>query len=170
MKRLSIILTLLLLCGTAFCQQLSVQKISEDLASSRVSFNFSFKVVGKGSRDVGGEALVQGQCFRVRAGSALVISDSKTRWTVDANSKEIYIERGGKLPSILTNPKQLAKSVSVSNSSADGISGVFSNPEDGLKYNFSISSFVSEPVQEEKSPFTFDATGLDKSWIVTDLR
>lgn len=170
MKRLNFILTLLLVCGTAFCQDLNVQKISEGLANSRISFNFSFKVADKGSRQIGGEALVQGQCFRVRAGSVVIISDSKTRWTVDANSKEIYIERGGKLPSILTNPKQFAKSVSVSSSSADGISGVFSNPEDGLKYNFSISSFVSEPVHEEKSPFTFDVTGLDKSWIVTDLR
>lgn len=170
MKRLSVILASLLLCSTAFCQQLSVQKLSEDLANSLVSFNFRYKAADKNSREIGGEVMVQGQCYRIRAHTALIISDSKTRWTVDANSKEIYIERGGKLPSILTNPKQLAKSVSVSNSSADGISGVFSNPEDGLKYNFSISSFVSEPVQEEKSPFTFDVTGLDKSWIVTDLR
>lgn len=170
MKRLNTIFALLLVCSTAFCQQLTVQKLSEQLASSCVSFNYKYRAADKSTKEVSGDVKVQGQCYRIKANGVLLISDSKTRWTVDSDSKEVYIERGSRLPAILSNPKQLSKSLTGVTSTADGLSGVFANPDDGIKYSFSISSFAAQTAEKDKSPYTFDVTGLDASWVVTDLR
>ena len=73
-----------------------------------------------------------------------IYCDGKTRWTVDPESKEVYIE------------------------TAEGIEEL-ALWQDNMK-ELSLTDVRYLPLSDDLSPFTFDTAALDASWVVTDLR
>ena len=73
-----------------------------------------------------------------------IYCDGQTRWTVDPEEKEVYIEHSGGIREILDGDNSL-KSLSLKN----------------IKYI---------PQTGGLRDFRFDSSSLDSSWVVTDLR
>lgn len=139
MKKLAIFCVLAILCIQAGAQDLDT--IRKKLDVSRVRVNYSFvmqKVHCKGT------ITVQVPCFKASGNGIDVYSDGITRWTVDPESREVYIENA-------EGPDDYAR--------------YLLDIED-LK----LSDMVSTPISEDLSMFVFDVSALDSSWVVTDLR
>ena len=73
-----------------------------------------------------------------------IYCDGATRWTVDPQSREVYIETSGGLEELLPYRDSLTE----------------------LK----LSEVKYQPLSEDLSVFVFDVSALDSSWVVTDLR
>ena len=139
MKRLISAFLFSMLCFAASAQ--SIEDVCAKLEVSRVRVDYSFSI-----RKVhcSGTITVQVPCFKASGNGVDVYSDGKTRWTVDPESREVYIE------------------------DAQG-------PDDYLKYlndidDLSLTGLRTSPLSDDLSPFVFDVSALDGSWVVTDLR
>ena len=117
------------------------QRLSE---GQRVSLSYSCTVDGYAPVELSGSLLLQGNCYRAEGNGVEIYCDGSTRWTVDRSEKEVYIE------------------------SSDGIREVMQY-KDSLK-TLTLSELKYLPGSEDLSPFSFDTTLLDSSWLVTDLR
>ena len=122
-----------------------IEQVAQRLAEGqRVSLNYSCAVDGYAPVELSGSLLLQGNCYRAEGNGVEIYCDGSTRWTVDREEKEVYIE------------------------SSDGIREVVQYKE-SLK-TLVLSDLKYLPGSEGLSPFTFDTASLDSSWVVTDLR
>ena len=154
MKRLALILTLFLplLCAaqssatvSAGLPEKQIEQVAQRLAEGqRVSLGYSCTVDGYAPVELNGSLLLQGNCYRAEGNGVEIYCDGSTRWTVDRDEKEVYIE------------------------SSDGIREVVQYKE-SLK-TLVLSDLKYFPGSEDLSPFTFDTASLDSSWVITDLR
>ena len=117
------------------------QRLSE---GQRVNLSYSCTVDGYAPVELSGSLLLQGNCYRAEGNGVEIYCDGSTRWTVDRAEKEVYIE------------------------SSDGIREVMQY-KDSLK-TLTLSELKYLPGSEDLSPFSFDTSLLDSSWLVTDLR
>lgn len=166
MKRTISILGCLLMCISGFCQKSDIQALAARTANGRVSLDFSFYPSGKPESTVRGSLAVQGNCFRIDTGGQAIVSDGQTCWTVNASSQEVYIEKGGQLPS----PSSLVSLMSEIAKLPDGYRGVFTLPEDGRKYNFELRNIKTGAPSGNAGEFKFNPDKLQDDWVVTDLR
>lgn len=139
MKRLIVIALLSLFCFAAGAQDLDTVRKKLDVSRIRVDYSFIMQKV-----HCSGTITVQIPCFKASGNGIDVYSDGVTRWTVDPESKEVYIEDA-------EGPDDYLK--------------YLLDIED-LK----LSDLVSSPISDDLSMFIFDVSKLDGSWVVTDLR
>lgn len=122
-----------------------IEQVAQRLAEGqRVSLGYNCTVDGYAPVELSGSLLLQGNCYRAEGNGVEIYCDGGTRWTVDREEKEVYIE------------------------SSDGIREVVQYKE-SLK-TLVLSDLKYLPGSEDLSPFTFDTVSLDSSWVVTDLR
>lgn len=165
MKRSVLLILSLLYLVPAMAQQPTIQQITSQISKRRISLDYSYS---QGGAKVDGHFSMSGFSFIITAGTNRIICDGKSRWTVDEKTKEVYIEPAGKLPSWMKNPQALKNAVSGVANKDNTITGVFTNPEDKKKYNFTLYNVdLNGPATGN---FSFDTSKLDKSWVVTDLR
>ena len=169
MKRTIVCLILAVFALNTGAQNLTLAKLGEMTRSGRVDFDF--KITGGDNPDVCGSISVQGNLYTMEISGNRIICDGKARYTIDNDSREVYIEKPDNVSALLTSSK-FQKSVSGLKYGAggDSVSGVFTNPDDKKKYNFSISKIVYSKKGEDKSAFAFSTSSLGKDWIITDLR
>lgn len=91
-----------------------------------------------------GSLVLQGDCYHAKGNGLEIYSDGHTRWTVDRESKEVYIE------------------------SSTGTPEVF-RYEDSVK-ELSLTDIRYFPANADTSEFFFNTDSLGDEWIVTDLR
>ena len=91
-----------------------------------------------------GSLVLQGDCYHAKGNGLEIYSDGHTRWTVDRESKEVYIE------------------------SSTGTPEVF-RYEDSVK-ELSLTDIRYFPANVDTSEFFFNTDSLGDEWIVTDLR
>lgn len=139
MKKTVLITILSMFCLIAGAQDLDT--IRQKLGVSRIRVNYSF-VMQK--VHCSGTITVQIPCFKASGNGIDVYSDGVSRWTVDPESKEVYIENA-------EGPDDYLK--------------YLVDIED-LK----LSDLVSSPISDDIAMFVFDVSKLDDSWVVTDLR
>lgn len=139
MKRFALITLMLGLCIAAAAQDLDAIRKKLDVSRIRVDYSFVMQKV-----HCSGTITVQIPCFKASGNGIDVYSDGITRWTVDPESKEVYIENA-------EGPDDYLK--------------YLLDIED-LK----LSDLVSTPLSDDLSMFVFDVKALDSSWVVTDLR
>lgn len=148
MKR-STLIGILLLLTPVLQAQVPVDAIRAALATSRIAFNFSFLMeTDLAPIKCEGDALAQGNCYRVNALGLEYYCDGTTRWTVDRESKEVYVESAAGVEEFLVNPDKYL----------------------GAMRNLDYSGLQRSTFSEDLSAFTFDTGSLDASWVVTDLR
>ena len=94
MKTLRIISSLaaLAVSVSAFADD-PVKDFSSRVSGSRVSFSYKYEMNADVRVTGRGNAIVQGDSFKVDVDGMEMISDGKTRWTVDSEAKEIVIEK-----------------------------------------------------------------------------
>lgn len=139
MKRLSLIFFISLFCFMAGAQDLDTVRKKLDVSRVRVNYSFVMQKV-----HCSGTITVQIPCFKASGNGIDVYSDGVSRWTVDPESKEVYIENA-------EGPDDYLK--------------YLLDIED-LK----LSDLVSSPISDNLEMFVFDISKLDSSWVVTDLR
>ena len=153
MRRTAIIflsLCLALLPGSMGAQnrQIDSNALLEELLgrldSQRARIGYSCTIDNGTPVRLSGIILLQGNCFYAEGNGLKLYCNGPTRWTVDEEEKEVYIEN------------------------SDGIREVLQY-RDSLT-DFSISELRYLDWSEDLSAFVFDTAKLSPDWIVTDLR
>ena len=153
MRRTAIIflsLCLALLPGSMGAQnrQIDSNALLEELLgrldSQRARIGYSCTIDNGTPVRLSGIILLQGNCYYAEGNGLKLYCNGPTRWTVDEDEKEVYIEN------------------------SDGIREVLQY-RDSLT-DFSISELRYLDWSEDLSAFVFDTAKLSPDWIVTDLR
>lgn len=153
MRRTAIIflsLCLALLPGSMGAQnrQIDSNALLEELLgrldSQRARIGYSCTIDNGTPVRLSGIILLQGNCYYAEGNGLKLYCNGPTRWTVDEEEKEVYIEN------------------------SDGIREVLQY-RDSLT-DFSISELRYLDWSEDLSAFVFDTAKLSPDWIVTDLR
>ena len=153
MRRTAIILLslcLTLLSGSMGAQnrQIDSNALLEELLgrldSQRARIGYSCTIDNGKPVRLSGIILLQGNCYYAEGNGLKIYCNGPTRWTVDEEEMEVYIEN------------------------SDGIREVLQY-RDSLT-DFSISELRYLDWSEDLSAFVFDTAKLSPDWIVTDLR
>jgi outer membrane lipoprotein-sorting protein len=169
MKRFALILMFAVLCQMAGAQSSAVA-LRKKLEGKRATFEYSMTIMEKVPVKHTGTVLLDGNFYLITDNGLEYRCDGKTRWTIDESAKEVYIEDSPGAKAFLAAPTEYLdkiKDLIVGESSA---SGVYSDPEQGVKVNFVLTSIKTSAPTGSSSGFTLDTSKLGKEWVVTDLR
>ena len=169
MKKLSICLSAVFLC-LSLAAQSDAAYVKDLLTNNRVSFDFALSSKGKAPLQMNGKAVVDGECYRFQGNGIEVYCDGTTKWTVDQETKEVYIERSGGSSTFLDNPAVWIDNTKDLKVSKSAISGVWKDSTSESDFSFKFSSIVPSPLSGSLEGFSFDASSLGSEWVVTDLR
>ena len=164
MKRLALIAASLLLCALAWGQKGIDDVIALLQSGQTVSCSYSYTLRADVPTKGSGTAVICGTAYHISEGGLDTWCDGNSLWTVDAEAKEVVVSEGGN--SILANPaayRSIVKSLRF-----DGSSLYCTVDAGGSDLDFKASGITVSPASEES--FAFPTTGLDKAWIITDLR
>lgn len=109
MKRLILAATVLLAAAYSAVAQNPFREFARQVASSCVTFDYSYESLREGVKFTGsGSAAVQGDAFRMDGNGLAILSDGKSRWTADEESRELIIEPvDGSATDFISNPALL---------------------------------------------------------------
>lgn len=155
------LLTLLLVAGS-----LQGQTILQKIATDRISCDYTYETLGTVKVKSAGQAVLQGDCYRIGVNGMELYCDGETLWTVDPDAKEVYVEPAQKVD-IIHLFLQNARNVTYT---SDTVKGTYTDPADGVDIAFSLSGITYEEASEDLSLFRFAAEKEDPGYIVTDLR
>lgn len=144
MKRLIINLLAVLLPFAAAAQAPQLTALASRLQTDRISLHYDCTFTQDTPVRLSGELLVQGECYQARGNGMEIYCDGKTRWTVDPESKEVYIETAESIEELALWQENMK--------------------------DLSLTDVRYLPLSDDLSPFFFDTSVLDASWVVTDLR
>ena len=149
MKRTALILLLCIfppmLCMAQSLPEKQLAQIAQRLSDGqRVSLSYSCTVEGPAPMQLSGRLLLQGNRYRAEGNGVEIRCDGSTRWTVDREEKEVYIESSGGIREVLQYKESLG--------------------------TLALSDLQYLPGSDDLSPFVFDISALDSSWVITDLR
>ena len=145
MKQLLItLLTALFLPLAAGAQQTQLAELAAHLQTDRISLRYDCTYTQDAPLRLTGTLLIQGECYSARGNGMEIYCDGVTRWTVDPESKEVYIE----------NAEGLEELVAYRDSLSD----------------LTLSDVRYLPLSEDLSGFRFNTSALGNDWVVTDLR
>ena len=164
MKRLAAITAAVLLCCSAWAQKSLDDVIALLQSGDRVSCSYSYTLRGNVPVKGSGTATICGACYHISENGLDTWCDGSTVWTVDSEAREIVVSEGGN--SILANPGAY-RSI-VQDLRFDGRSLSCTIESQGSEMDFKAGGITAVPDSGES--FAFDTSGLDKSWIITDLR
>ena len=144
MKKTILLLMAFAVALTAAAQQKQLEEIASHIGTHRISLHYDCTFTQDVPVKLTGTLLVQGTCYQAKGNGMEIYCDGTTRWTVDPESKEVYIETAGGVEELV--PWQ-----------------------DDLE-DLSLTEVRYLPLSDDLSPFLFDTEALDASWVVTDLR
>lgn len=116
-------------------------------AESRLSLGYSFTYTAEDGGiplKFSGTLLVQQDKYKASGNGIEVYCDGSTRWVVDRESMEVYVQPAESIAQLFGYGSSLSE--------------------------LSISSLKQSPLSDDISPFVFDTSGLSGDWVVTDLR
>jgi len=143
MKKWILLLSLALLSLTAAAQP-QLGEIAAHLQTNRICLHYDCTYTEDTPVKLSGVLLIQGDCYRAVGNGMEIYCDGTTRWSVDPESKEVYIEPAEGLAELVEYRKSLSE----------------------LK----ITDLKYSPLSDDLTPFRFDTAGLGDDWVVTDLR
>ncbi|MBR4809746.1 MAG: hypothetical protein IK031_05660 [Bacteroidales bacterium] len=138
--------------------------------SNRVSFKYTLSAKDKAQIRTDGSVLVDGNCYHISVNGADIWCDGTTRWTVDSEAKEVYIEASDGTAEFFVNPQEHLDRISNLKMGEKTISGVYKEPSQGAEVVFKFTSIVKSPLSGSPAGFSFSTAGLGPEWVVTDLR
>ena len=142
MKKILTFAAALCLAAAAMAQNATIDELRKLVETNRVTADYSFLMQEKIS--CSGTITVQQPCFKVVGNGLEIYCDGKSRWTVDREAKEVYIEYS-------ESPEEyMAYLPDVS--------------------DLKVTVVKTSPLSDDLKPFFFDVSRLDSSWVITDLR
>lgn len=169
MKRLLSIFMALATLIPAFGQNAGAKAMLEKMLESRTEFSYSYTVNSKTPLKGDGQILIQGDRFKMSGNGLEIFCDGITRWTLDSEAKEVYIENASDISDILNNPARLLEALTVTRITSDSIKGTFKT-DDGSAVSFAANNIRYHEPSEDMSAFTLDTKSLGKKFVITDLR
>ena len=140
--RKAIIALIAALLTTAATAQ-TIEELAAMLATNRVELSYDC-MAGQGAPvHFSGRLTAQGNCYHLTGNGLDIWCDGTTRWSLDPEAKEVYIE------------------------SSEGIREVLSYRNSISEISVSDVKITASP---EEASFFFDVSKLDNSWVITDLR
>lgn len=133
----------LLLCVSAVAQTPDIDEILEKSRTERVTMNYVCSISELSPVRIRGKLIVQGDCYFAEGYGMRIYCNGSTRWTVDTDNKEVYIENAGGIAEVL----------------------LYRDSVTNLKLSDIEYSEPSDP-----AVFRFDVSALDSTWVITDLR
>lgn len=168
MRKNLIITVLLLLSIPMAAQHFSPESLISSIDSGSVSLNYSFKQID-GVLSGEGTALIQSLSYDISTGSMRIVSDGKTRWTIDQEAKEVYVESSEDSSDLLSDMRQILKHLSDLKTGQGRLEGSFNIPDSDESFRFVFTEIKILPLEAE-GRFYVDINELDSSYLVTDLR
>ncbi len=144
MKKWILLALLPLLLSLPAAAQPQLDQIAAHLQTDRISLHYACTYTEDTPVKLSGTLLIQGDCYRAVGNGMEIYCDGATRWSVDPESKEVYIEPAEGLAELLEYRNALTE----------------------LK----ITELKYLPLSDDLSPFRFDTAALGPDWVVTDLR
>lgn len=129
---------------TAAAQRYTLDTVAAHLRTDRISLQYAFTIAEPAPVKLSGSLLAQGECYRAIGNGMEIYCDGTTRWTVDPESKEVYIETAESIEELALWQDNMQE--------------------------LSLTDVRYLPLSDDLSPFFFDTEALDASWVVTDLR
>lgn len=169
MKKFALILCAALLCPFLRAQD-STEALRQLLEGSRVSFKYSLTVQDKVQVRTNGTALIDGECYSISGNGLEIFCDGSTKWTIDSEAHEVYLESSEGTREFLADPAAWLQQVHNLTVGEKAVSGVFRDPAQGTEISFRFTSISSAPQSGSISGFVFDTSSLGPEWVVTDLR
>ena len=168
MKRL---ITLLLAVAAVLpaAAQSGAESLRALIDSNRVSFNYTLSAKDKPAISTSGTVLLDGECYHMSSKGADIWCDGVTKWTVDSEAKEVYIEDSDSRE-FLTHPTKYLDKVDNLKVTDKMVSGVYNEPTQGAAVAFKLTSIKSSPLTGSSEGFGFDVSSLGPEWVITDLR
>ena len=165
---------LMALLFVAASLQLAAQEDAEYLkalvSGNRLTFKYSLGVKGKAPVVMSGKAVIDGDCYSARGGQIELYCDGKTKWTVDKESKEVYVEPSEGTRDFLADPAAWIDKVSDLKVVDNTASGYYHDDFQNADISFRFSSLTTSPLTGSTKGFVFDTSSLGPEWVVTDLR
>ena len=125
-------------------QEQQLSDIASHLGANRVSLHYDCVFTQDAPVHLTGTLTIQAPCYRAVGNGMEIYNDGTTRWAVDRESKEVYVEEAEGLEELIAWQESLT--------------------------DLKITEVKYLPLQEDLSEFRFDTAALDASWVVTDLR
>ena len=174
MKR---IVTAIALCAVSLCAFAQGGRIAllEKARGQRVSFHYSYSLSKSGAaftQVTDGRVTVEDNAYTLEGLGLQVVSDGTTRWTLDADAREMVIEPV-QSDDIFTNPAYFISSytqyldrIRVNASGPDSLDVTLTLDAEN-KARFVLKDIVFSPCKG-KSDFSVD--GKSPDYVITDLR
>ena len=98
-----------------------LRALTEKLADARVTFSYAYEMVRNGIvMEGGGTVAMQGDAYRMNGNGLEIVSDGTTRWTADAEAKELFIETVDRSAGdFVSNPARLLANIDAAFTPAD---------------------------------------------------
>ena len=168
MKRLFTLLLALAAVLPAAAQS-GAESLRALIDSNRVSFNYTLSAKDKPAISTSGTVLLDGECYHMSTRGADIWCDGVTKWTVDSEAKEVYIEDSDSRE-FLTHPTRYLDKVENLKVTDKSVTGVYNEPSQGAAVAFKLTSIKSAPLSGSSAGFGFDVSALGPEWVITDLR
>jgi len=135
-----------------------------------VSFKYTLSAKDAAQIRTDGSVLVDGNCYHIALKGADIWCDGTTRWTVDSEAKEVYIEPSDGTAEFFVNPQEHLDRISNLKMSEKSISGIYKEPSQGAEVVFKFTSIAKSPLSGSREGFSFNTEALGSDWVITDLR
>ena len=169
MKRMMIAL-LLVAVSLQLAAQGGASYLKELVSGNRVTFNYNLGVKGKAPVVMSGKAVIDGDCYSVCGNGLEMYCDGATKWTVDREAKEVYIESSAGTRDFLADPSAWIDNVKDLKVSGSTASGTYYNQDQDVTMSFKFTSISPSPFSGSTEGFVFDPSVLGSEWVITDLR
>ena len=170
MKRLTLLLLLLAAAVHTVAAQGDASALLKKIEGKRVSFDYSLNTADKISVKHSGSALIEGKCYRIVDNGMEIWCDGVTRWTVDKEAKEVYIEDPGEEADMLLSPSRLLSNVKDLVAGSSTASGKYTGEGPGKGSTFVLTSIKTYEPKGVSNEFVYDISSLGSPWVITDLR
>ena len=175
--KLRLTIGLMLLCSVSFAQGGRIALLDK-VPSHRVTFDYTYSVSKDGaafSEVTDGSVLIQDNCFSMTGLGLKVVSDGKTRWSVDESAGEVLIETVDK-EDVFTNPALFIASytnygdlITVRKATSDSLDAEVIL-DDNMLARFVLKNVRFYDKSDDKKDFTMEGKSFDGSYVITDLR
>ena len=142
MRRFFYILVAFAVSVTAAAQN-SVESLRAMLDSNRVSFKYTISAKDRPQIGTSGTMLIDGDCYHMSTKGADIWCDGTTKWTVDSEAKEVYIESSTGTREFMVDPTAHLDRVEGLKVSDKQVTGVYKEPSQGAAVAFKLTSIKS---------------------------
>lgn len=168
MKQIVSIIASLLICASAGAQDF-IGELAMLVKGSKVSCDYTYQTVSGTILTGKGNAILQGDCYCLKGNGLEIMSDGKIRWTVDPIGKEVYVEAATEFNKIIADLESFLRGIPDLKYENGVLSGTVHFPGEDFALFCTISN-VRRESPSDGNQFAFNTSGLDSTWVITDLR